>query len=183
MILPCPQGFLRRDQPAEVPRRTGIPRGTSRRQQPLGRDPTRRLVHPRGHQLGPPFIVAAPPRPHRRATTGLVPLDHPLHGLRRGAAERSRPTKSAHLTVGRNDVHPFPRSLQWKLPGGDSDWLTPPPSPPRAHPPGRHDERGMGTFTWPPARTSTWPPAGTFSWPWTIDGRNVTDQALDQGAA
>src|SRR6266540_2771160 len=51
--------------------------------------------------------------------------------------------------------------------GGDSDWLTPPPSPSRAHAPGQHDERGMGTSTWPPARTSSWPPVGTFSWPRT----------------
>src|ERR1700685_3362250 len=51
--------------------------------------------------------------------------------------------------------------------GGDGDWLTPPPSPPRPHKPGRHDERGMGTFNWPPARTSTWPYTRTFSWPRT----------------
>src|ERR1700736_2664962 len=51
--------------------------------------------------------------------------------------------------------------------GGDGDWLTPPPSPPRPHKPGRHDERGMGTFNWPLARTSTWPYTGTFSWPRT----------------
>lgn len=42
------------------------------------------------------------------------------------------------------------------------------PSPPRTHTPGRHDERGMGTSNWPPARTSTWPPAGTFPWPRTV---------------
>src|SRR6266511_2712005 len=51
--------------------------------------------------------------------------------------------------------------------GGAGDWQTPPPSPSRAHAPGQHDERGMGTFTWPPARTSSWPPARTFSWPRT----------------
>src|SRR5216684_3056078 len=51
--------------------------------------------------------------------------------------------------------------------GGDGDWLTPSPSPPRPHKPGRHGERGMGTFNWPPARTSTWPYTGTFSWPRT----------------
>ena len=51
--------------------------------------------------------------------------------------------------------------------GGDGDWLTPPPSPPRPCKPGRHGERGMGTFNWPPARTSTWPYTGTFSWPRT----------------
>src|SRR5271156_2762114 len=53
--------------------------------------------------------------------------------------------------------------------GGDGDWLTPPPSPPRPHEPGRHDERGMGTFNWPPARTSTWPYTETFSWPRTAN--------------
>src|SRR3954449_8536915 len=52
--------------------------------------------------------------------------------------------------------------------GGDGDWLTPPPSPPRPRKPGRHGERGMGTFNWPPARTSTWPYTGTFSWPRTF---------------
>src|ERR1700746_3123433 len=51
--------------------------------------------------------------------------------------------------------------------GGDSDWLTPTPSPPRPHKPGRHGEQEAGTFTWPPARTSTWPLARTFSWPRT----------------
>src|SRR5665647_3630032 len=38
---------------------------------------------------------------------------------------------------------------------------------PGLHAPARHDEQGVGTFTWPPAGTSSWPPAGTFSWPWT----------------
>ena len=33
-------------------------------------------------------------------------------------------------------------------PGRCGDWLAPPPSPPRAHAPGRHDERGVGTFNW-----------------------------------
>jgi hypothetical protein len=45
--------------------------------------------------------------------------------------------------------------------GGDGDWLIPPPSPPRPQTPGRHDERGIGTFNWPPAGTSTWPYTGT----------------------
>src|ERR1700722_12251531 len=52
--------------------------------------------------------------------------------------------------------------------GGDGDWLTPPPSPPRPDKPGRHDERGMRTFNWPPARTSTWPYTGTLTWPRTL---------------
>src|SRR6266487_6022966 len=54
--------------------------------------------------------------------------------------------------------------------GGDSDWLTPPPSPPRPQTPGRHGERGIGTSNWPPAETFTWPHTGTFSWPRTPDG-------------
>src|SRR6266516_4457645 len=52
--------------------------------------------------------------------------------------------------------------------GGDSDWLTPPPSPPRPQTPGRHGERGIGTSNWPPAETFTWPHTGTFSWPRTL---------------
>src|SRR6266567_7603794 len=52
-------------------------------------------------------------------------------------------------------------------PGRCGDWLTPPPSPPGPQPPGRHDERGMGTFNWPPAGTTTRPHTGTFSWPRT----------------
>src|SRR6478672_1343138 len=60
--------------------------------------------------------------------------------------------------------------------GGDGDWLTPPPSPPRPQPPGRHDERGMGTFNWPPAGTPTWPHTGTFSWPRTRVRRSISPQ-------
>src|ERR1039457_2982593 len=52
-------------------------------------------------------------------------------------------------------------------PGRRGDWLTPPPSPPGAHTPGRHDDRGMGTFNWPPAGTCTWPHTGTLPWPRT----------------
>src|SRR5205809_5688737 len=52
-------------------------------------------------------------------------------------------------------------------PGRCGDWLTPPPSLPRAETPGRHDERGVGTSIWPPAGTSSWPPPRTFSRPRT----------------
>src|SRR6187200_1309441 len=52
-------------------------------------------------------------------------------------------------------------------PGRCGDGSAPPPSPPRAHAPGRHDERGVGTFIWPPAGTYTWPSTRTFPWPWT----------------
>src|SRR5450755_3946578 len=58
-------------------------------------------------------------------------------------------------------------------PGRCGDWLTPPPSPPGPQPPGRHDERGMGTFNWPPAETSTRPHTGTFSWPRTTINPDV----------
>src|SRR3954451_18970024 len=60
-------------------------------------------------------------------------------------------------------------------PGRCGDWLAPPPSPPRAHAPGRHDERGVGTFTWPPAGTYTWPSTRTFPWPWTRGGDHLGD--------
>src|SRR5262249_36262842 len=163
---PLPLG--RRHQPPEVPRRPRIPRGPRCRQQPLRRDPSRRRLHPCRDQLRDTVIVMAPRRAPRPATARLVPGDPPLHGLVRGAAGHSGTTISAHLAVGRNDVHPFPRRLQWKLPGRSGDWLTPPPWPPGPQPPGRHDERGMGTFNWPPAETSTWPHMGTFSWPRTM---------------
>src|SRR5689334_5311653 len=52
-------------------------------------------------------------------------------------------------------------------PGRCGDWLAPPPSPPRAHAPGRHDEQGVRTFRWPPAGTYTWPSTRTFPWPLT----------------
>src|SRR6266852_55279 len=107
-------------------------------------------------------------RPLRSSATGLVPGDHPFDCLMRGTRDLRGPAVRAHLTVGRNDVHPFPRRLQWKLPGRCGDWLTSPPSPPGPQPPGRHDERGMGTFNWPPAETSTRPHTGTFSWPRTV---------------
>ena len=42
-----------------------------------------------------------------------------------------------------------------------------PPSPPRPTAPGRHVERRVGTFTWPPPGTYTWPLPGTFPWPGT----------------
>src|SRR5665213_381306 len=96
--------------------------------------------------------------------------NNPLHRLRSGAADHSSTTISTDLSIRRNDVHPFPRRLQWKLPGRCGDWLTPPPSPPRPELTVQHDERGVRTFTWPPAGTYTWPPAGTLTWPRTWGG-------------
>src|SRR6478752_7466054 len=54
-----------------------------------------------------------------------------------------------------------------ELPGWRSDWLAPPPSPPRAQSSARHDERGGGDFYLATSGDLTWPPVGTFSWPWT----------------
>ena len=167
VMLTTPGLLALRDQPPEVPRRPRVAGGLGGRQQPLRRDPPRRRLHPPGHQLRDSVIVMATAGPPASTAAGLMPRDHPFHGLVRRAAKHSGAAVSAHLPVGRNDVHPFPRRLQWKLPGRCGDWLTPPPSPPGPQPPGRHDERGMGTFTWPPAATSTRPHTGTFSRPWT----------------
>jgi hypothetical protein len=43
------------------------------------------------------------------------------------ATGHSGTTVGAHLAVGRDNVHPFPRGLQSKLPGRSVDWRTPPP--------------------------------------------------------
>ena len=169
-VMPGPPRLLAlRDQPPEVPCRPRVAGGLSGRQQPLRRDPPRTGLHPRGHQFRDGVVVTGPRHPPRHHA-GLVPGDHPHHGLVRRAADHSGAAVSAHLAVGRNNVHPFPRRLQWKLPGRCGDWLTPPPSPPGPQPPGRHDERGMGTFNWPPAGTSTRPHTGTFSRPRTEPG-------------
>src|SRR4051812_44483082 len=67
-------------------------------------------------------------------------------------------------------------------PGRCGDWLAPPPSPPRAHAPGRHDEGGVWTSTWPPAGTYTWPSTRIFPWPWT-EGEPVQRESAWIGAA
>jgi hypothetical protein len=73
-----------------------------------------------------------------------------------------------------------------ELPGRCGDWFAPPPSPPRATTPDRHDEQGMGTSHWPPTGTSTWPPPRTFSRPRTYASsaplswhRQVSGQLVD----
>ena len=112
VMIPPPGLLRRRDQTAEIPRRPGISRRPRRRQQPLGRDPARGLSHPLRDQRGHGIVVTHPRRPRRSAAAGLMPGDHPPDGLRGRAADRGRPTVSARLAVGRNDVHPFPRRLQ-----------------------------------------------------------------------
>lgn len=167
-MMPAPPlGRRRRDQPAEVARRTRIPGRPRCGQQPLRRDPGLRRHDPLAHQLGHRGVVALSCGPRRTFTAGVVAHHLAANSLRCGAADRSGATVGTYLPVGRQNVHSFPRRLQWSSLGGAGDWLAPPPSPPRAQAPGRHEERGVGTSTWPPAGTSIWLSAGTFPWPWT----------------
>jgi hypothetical protein len=91
VMLPAPGTFPLRDQAAEAPRRPSIARRLGRRQQPLRRDPVLGLLHPLSHQGGHAVIVMAPRRPSQRGTTGLMPVDHPLHGLVRGPVTCASP--------------------------------------------------------------------------------------------
>jgi hypothetical protein len=99
--------------------------------------------------------------------SGLMPLDDPPDRLGCRATQLGGPAVAAHLAVGGDDVHPFPRSLQWGPLGGVVTGWHRHHHRSGAHAPKRHDQRGVGTSTWPPAGTCTWPPAGTFSWPRT----------------
>ena len=114
----APGALLRRDQPTEVPRRARIARSPSRWQQPLGRDPAPGLVHPRGHQLSHRIVVALPLLALRTLTTRAMPLDDPPDRLGCGRAQLGGAAVAAHLAVGGDDVHPFPRRLQWSPLGG-----------------------------------------------------------------
>ena len=82
------------------------------------------------------------PGSQRRAVSAIMKLSSEGR-----AAYYSGPAVSAHLTVGRNDVHAFPRRLQWKLPGRCGDgWHR------HRHRPGlnlRHDttNEGWGLLT------------------------------------
>ena len=93
---PDPPRLRLSDQAAEVPRRPGITGGPRRRQQPLRRDPPRRLLHPGGDQLGHLVVVMAPILPlHRKLTgqPGPVRLHNPLHRLV-GRAANLRSTRN-----------------------------------------------------------------------------------------
>jgi hypothetical protein len=86
-------------------------------------------------------------------------------------ADRGRPPVTAYVSIGGNHVHPFPRVLQWSPLRGDvGGWHR---QRHHAGPHGslRHDERRVGTSTWPKPGTPTWPPVGTFPWPRTVVGR------------
>jgi hypothetical protein len=174
-MLDPPRLLGRRDQPAEVPRRALIARSASRRQQPLCRDPAPGLVHPSGHQLGHRVVVVLPLRALGPRSTSVVPLKYPLNGRRRGVADLGGPTLGTHLAVGGDDVHLFPRRLQWRPLGGAVTGWHRHHHRPGAHAPGRHDQRGVGTSTWPPARTLSWPRTVTLTG-WML--QELTEDAL-----
>ena len=117
-MIVAPQRFPGRDQPPEVACRSLVARCPRGRQQAFRGDPAPRALHPLGHQLDDRVVVAPARRPRRWPTAGLMAGNHPLHRLRCGAANRSRATVRTHLSVGGNDVHPFPRRLQWSPLGG-----------------------------------------------------------------
>src|SRR5215218_5012707 len=117
-MLSAPGALLRCDQPTEVPRRARIARGPGRRQQPLGRDPALGGLHPRADQLDHPVVVAPPRLALRPLPTRAMPLDDPPDRLWCGATQLGGAAVAAHLAVGGDDVHPFPRSLQWSPLGG-----------------------------------------------------------------
>src|SRR6266545_1096549 len=96
-MLGPPRPLLRRNQPPEVPRRSRIARGLRHRQQPLRRAPPPRRVHPRPHHLGHGVVVTFPRLALRTLTVGVLPLDHPLHRLRCGAAHGGGPAVAPHL--------------------------------------------------------------------------------------
>ena len=96
-------------------------------------DPTV-VLDPLRDQVGDLVVVPrpaapSPPPAHRPASCGL---DDPLHRLVGRAADRGRTPIAAHVSIGGNHVHSFPRVLQWSPLRGDGGWLAPPPSPRRA---------------------------------------------------
>ena len=101
------------NQPAEVPRRPDMARRPGLRQQPLGRDPTRRRPDLLRDQIGDLVIVPGPNDPLGRHVAGRMLLDDPLHRLVGDAADRGRTPIAAYVSIGGNHVHSFPRVLQW----------------------------------------------------------------------
>src|SRR5215218_109278 len=167
MVTLAPLRLCLGNQPAEVPRRPGIAGRPGLRQQPLRRDPPRRLLHPLRNQIPHLVEIASPTRPHRQPT-GLIRLDDPAHRLVGGAADLRSPPIAAHVSIGGDHIHPFPRVLQWRSPsaapvtGFDTVTVS------RGRTSTTTTRRTKsGDFHWPPAGTPTWPPVGTFSWPRT----------------
>src|SRR5829696_4154590 len=167
MVTLAPLRLCLGNQPAEVPRRPGIAGRPGLRQQPLRRDPPRRLLHPLRNQIPHLVEIASPTRPHRQPT-GLIRLDDPAHRLVGGAADLRSPPIAAHVSIGGDHIHPFPRVLQWRSPSAApvTGFDTVTVSRGRASTTTTRRTKS-GNFHWPPAGTATWPPVGTFSWPRT----------------
>ena len=138
------------------------------RKQPLGRDPARRGLDPLRDQVGDVVVIPGLRCLLNRDVAGLVLLDDALDDLVGGPADSDGTPITAYVSVGGDYVHSFSRVLQWSPLRGDVAWLVPPPSPRRASRLVRHDERRVGTFSWPKLGTQTWPPVETFSWPRTV---------------
>src|SRR5659263_223227 len=93
VVLDPPVPLRLRDEAAEVPIRPLVPGGARGGQQPLGRDPPGRLLHPRRDQVDDDLEVADPILGRRADTAGLSAFDNPLDGLGR------RPADSGGATV------------------------------------------------------------------------------------
>src|SRR5215213_2076799 len=161
MVTLAPLRLCLGNQPAEVPRRPGIAGRPGLWQQPLRRDPPRRLLHPLRNQIPHLVEIASPTRPHRQPT-GLIRLDDPAHRLVGGAADLRGPPIAAHVSIGGDNIHPFPRVLQWRSPSAApvTGFDTVTVSRGRASTTTTRRTKS-GDFHWPPAGTLTWPPVGT----------------------
>src|SRR5215217_5909459 len=167
MVTLAPLRLCLGNQPAEVPRRPGIAGRPGLRQQPLRRDPPRRLLHPLRNQIPHLVEIASPTRPHRQPT-GLIRLDDPAHRLVGGAADLRSPPDSCPRLDRRRSHPSVPSRSSMEIPfRGSSDWLdTVTVSRGRASTTTTRRTKS-GDFHRPPAGTATWPPVGTFSRPWT----------------
>jgi len=118
VVLDPPVPLRLGDQPAEVSSRPLIPGHARGGQQPLRRDQTGRLLHPRRDQVGDDLIVTDPALGRRAHTPGRSAFDHPLDGLGRRPADRGGATVRTSVLIGGNDGHSVPRRLQWSSLGG-----------------------------------------------------------------
>jgi hypothetical protein len=131
----APLRLQRGDQPAEVPRRPGISRRLGLRQQPLSRNPTRRLRHPLGHQVDHQVEVASYASIIRFTVLCVTP--------QRSAARRNCPHPD------RRQSHPSVPSCSSMQTPSAVPVTGSTPSPLAAEGPQglRHDERRVETLT------------------------------------
>src|SRR6266516_7031899 len=138
----APGALLRCHKPTEVPRRARIARGPGRRQQPLRRDPALGGLDPRTDQLDHPVVVALSRLALWTLTTHAMPLDDPPDRLGCGATHLGGPAVATHLTVGGDDVHLFPRRLQYGVPWAVWRLVGTTTITAQAQAPNRHDKQG-----------------------------------------